>query len=221
MAARPLTVLLGSDDRLLPDYVAKVLRAHAAFPGAAIIQPGVQVIDETGAVVHPLVDRVKSAIVKPGGRGFQLLCGEPLAANLLNGNWLYWPSLAFRTDRLKAFPFRDGYSVTQDLALIMDLVFSGDELLTFGDVCFEYRRHRSSASSVKLVDGSRFAEERSYFALAGQKAEALGWARARRAARARLTSRAHALTLLPKAVLRADLDAARTLALHGLGSWGG
>lgn len=218
MATQPITVLLGCDDRLLPDYVERILQAQAFFPDAAIIQPGVRVIDERGTVVRPLVDRVKMQVVRPKAQGYQLLGGESLAANLLSGDWLYWPSLAFRTDRLQATPFRDGFPVTQDLALVMDLVFAGERLLTFPEVCFEYRRHQESASSLKLLDGSRFAAERSYFAVAADIAQGLGWKLAERAAKARLTSRAHALTLLPQAIRRADLRSARTLVRHGFGS---
>jgi len=218
LATRELTALLGCDDRMLPDYVEKILQAHEAFPMATVIQPGVRVIDESGREVRPLVDRVKTAIVRPRGRGLQLLCGDALAANLLRGNWLYWPSLAFRTDRLTQVPLRDGYDVTQDIALILDMIFSGDELLTFTDTCFEYRRHSNSASSLRLTDGSRFAEERAFFRSAAATAQTLGWWRSRLAAIARLTSRAHAITLIPRALGRADLGAARTLARHGLGS---
>jgi glycosyltransferase involved in cell wall biosynthesis len=218
LATAELAVILGSDDRLLPTYVEKIQAAHAAFPEAAIIQPGVRVIDENGAEVRPLVDRVKTDLVRPHGGGYQLLGGEPLAANLLAGDWLYWPSLAFRTDRLKATPFSDDYPVTQDLALIMDMVFAGNQLLAFREPCFEYRRHSESASSLELVDGSRFEAEREYFAVAAEKARSLGWSRAVLAARARFTSRAHALTLMPRALLKGELRTALRLARHGFGS---
>ena len=217
LATLPLVVLLGCDDRLMPSYVAQIIAAHEAFPSASIIQPGVRVIDENGEEVRTLVDQVKARLVKPGGHGYQLLCGESLAANLLTGNWLYWPSLAFRTERLKATPFREGYPVTQDLALVMDFVFAGDQLLTFDTVCFEYRRHRNSASSVQLLDAQRFDAERDYCQLAAGLAAALGWTRAVRAARARLTIRAHALATLPKALARKDFTTVGTLARHGFG----
>ena len=218
LASEPLMAMLGCDDRLLPNYVREMLAAHARFAGPAIIQPGVDVIDERGQVVKTLADQVKQRVVQPRGGGFQLLGGESLAANLLTGDWLYWPALTFRTERIKAFDFREGYPIIQDLALVMDMVFAGEQLLVTPNVAFQYRRHSASASSTKLIDGSRFAGERAYFALAASQAAEVGWRRAERAARRRLTSRAHAAALLPRALLRRDATASRALSRHVFGA---
>lgn len=217
MATEPVMVMIGSDDELLPNYVGTIRHAHLQFPEAAVIQPGVEVIDEQGSVVNPLVDRVKQKLIRPHGGGYQLLSGESLAANLLTGDWLYWPALAFRTDKIRSVDFRDGFPIIQDLALIMDMVYRGDQMLVAPDVCFRYRRHSGSASSVKLLDGTRFAGERDYFELAASQARELGWRRAERAAHARLTSRAHAATLMPSAVAHRQWDSVRSLGRHALG----
>lgn len=218
LATQELMVILGCDDVLLPNYVETILAAHNRFPGAAIIQPGVQVIDEHSNVVKTFVDLVKQRVVRPQGNGPQLVSGEYIAANLMHGDWLYWPALAFRTDRMKAVDFRDGFPIIQDLALIMDMIYAGDQLLIEPIVCFSYRRHSESASSSKLIDGSRFVGERDYFALAATQAKELGWNKAERAAKLRLTSRAHALALVPKALLARDAKAAKTLTRHAFGS---
>lgn len=218
LAAEEVMVILGCDDVLLPNYVETILAAHRRFPGAAIIQPGVQVIDENSDVVKTFVDVVKQKVVRPHGNGPQLVSGEFIATNLMHGDWLYWPALAFRTDRMKAVDFRDGFPIIQDLALIMDMIYAGDQLLIEPTVCFSYRRHSESASSSKLIDGSRFVGERDYFEVAAAQARELGWNKAERAAKLRLTSRAHALALLPKAVLARDAKAAQTLSRHVFGA---
>lgn len=217
MATEEVLVILGCDDVLLPNYVSTVLAAHKRYPGAALIQPGVQVIDEAGKVVATLVDTVKQKLIKPRGGGRQLVSGEAIASNLMHGDWLYWPSLAFRTDRIRKVDFRDGFPIIQDLALIMDMIYNGDQLLIEPTVCFQYRRHSNSASSTKLVDGSRFAGERDYFAVAAAQAQELGWKRAARSARLRFTSRAHAASLLPKAMLSKNSSAVKALVRHTFG----
>lgn len=218
LATEDVMVILGCDDVLLPNYVETISAAHERFPNAAIIQPGVQVIDENSVVVKTIVDTIKQRVVRPHGNGPQLVSGESIAANLMHGDWLYWPSLAFRTDRMRAVDFRDGFPIIQDLALIMDMIYAGDQLLIEPTVCFSYRRHSNSASSSKLIDGSRFVGERDYFAVAAGQAGDIGWTKAERAAKLRLTSRAHALALVPKALLARDRKAAGTLARHALGS---
>lgn len=216
LATQEVVVVLGCDDVLLPDYVDVVLAAHRAFPEAAVIQPGVRIIDENGAVAEPLADRVKQRVLRPRARTPRLLAGERLATNLLHGDWLYWPSLAFRREVLASTDFREGMPLIQDLALVLDVVASGGSLLLEPTVCFHYRRHRASASSATLLDGTRFRGERAYFDLAARQMRALGWRRASWAARLHLTSRLHALTLLPQAAPR-GLGPVATLLRHAFG----
>lgn len=217
LATQDVMVILGCDDILLPNYVSTIIAAHARYPDAALIQPGVEVIDENGSPAVTLVDSVKQKLIRPRGGGRQLLSGEDIASNLMHGDWLYWPSLAFRTDKIRQVDFRDGFPIIQDLALIMDMIYNGDQLLVDPTVCFQYRRHSNSASSTKLVDGSRFAGERDYFAVAAAQAEQLGWNRAARSARLRFTSRAHAASLLPQALITKNSSAVKALVRHTFG----
>lgn len=218
MATQDIMVILGCDDVLLPNYVDVITKAHEQFPDAAIIQPGVRIIDEAGEVTRTLVDLVKQTLVRPRGGGVQILGGEDIASNLMHGDWLYWPSLAFRTEKIREVEFRDGFPIIQDLALVMDMIYRGAQLLLVPTVCFSYRRHSNSASSSKLSDGTRFDGERAYFAVAAAQARELGWKKAERSAKLRITSRAHALSLLPAAAIRRDGSALRTLARHSIGS---
>lgn len=190
--------ILGCDDLLHPNYVDVVTRVIERLPTVDVIQPGVQVIDETGAVISPLVDRVKQGLLAPrGGEGIALLQGERMATSLIRGDWLYWPSLTFRTETLQRIDFRDGLPIIQDLALLMDVAFAGGSLAYVPELAFSYRRHGSSASQKTLLDGRRFRDERAYFAIARGLADDKQWSRTRRTARVRLMSRLHAITELP------------------------
>lgn len=216
-AASPLMTMIGADDRLLPTYVADLLDAHRRFPDATIIQPGVQVIDERGQPITGLIETVKQRLIPPRGKRPQILRGELLATSLLRGNWLYWPSLAIRTDRIQHHDFSDEFPIMLDLDIILRMIFDGESLLVLDEVEFEYRRHSASLSSAAVGDGSRFTEERRFYGWAAERADALGWHRAARAARMRITSRAHAALTLPRAAARRDGDALRALARHAIG----
>lgn len=203
LASGEAVVFLGSDDVMLPDYVGRAHELLAAFPDADIFQPGVQVIDADGREVMPLGDRVKGWL-RPRASGPVVLSGEELAASLLRGNWLYWPSLVFRTDKVQHHAFRQDLPIILDLALVLDMVVDGSALVLDPEVTFAYRRHATSLSGTALSDGSRFAQDRRYFADAEAQMRGAGWRSAERAARRRWTSRLHALTLLPAALRSRD-----------------
>jgi glycosyltransferase involved in cell wall biosynthesis len=199
LASAELMMFLGCDDLLHPGFLATVRADHAAYPEAAIIQVGVRVIDEEDTLIDPLADKVKRAIM-PRVHAPTELGGEALAVSLLRGDWLYWPSLVFRTERVQAYPFREGLPIIQDLALVVDMVAAGETMVLDPTVCFSYRRHTGSASSTSLLHGRRLPDERRYYAEAADQMRAHGWRRAARTARLRWTSRLHALTLLPQAL---------------------
>ncbi len=145
-------MFMGCDDLMHPNFVETVKAAHREFPAAATLQVGVQVIDEHDAPIDPLTDRVKRAIRGRVTRRREL-GGEHLATSLLRGAWHYWPALVFRTDRVTAYPFRDGLPIIQDLALLIDMTAAGETLVVDPTVCFSYRRH--TAERVGLQPAAR------------------------------------------------------------------
>ncbi len=108
--------------------------------------------------------------------------------------------MAWRASAIKEHSFRQQYDVVQDLALAMDIIMNGGTMMVTDTVCFQYRRHRESDSSVRALDGRRFAEERAFFDECVRDFTRLGWNRAARAAKMHVSSRLHALTLAPKVV---------------------
>lgn len=199
LATGRLAMFLGCDDLLHDDFVATIWRHHATHPDVEMIQVGVSVIDGAGRPANGLADRVKSWI-RPKISAPTVLGGERLATSLLRGNWLYWPSLVFRVDALAVRSFRADLPIILDLALIMDAVAAGNRLLLVPQICFDYRRHDESASSLSLLQGERLADERRYFGEVAATLSARGWSRAARAARTHWTSRLHAVSLLPTAI---------------------
>jgi glycosyltransferase involved in cell wall biosynthesis len=217
-----LAVVMGADDVMLSNYVETVVAAHKQFPSAQIIQPGVEVIDEYNQPAMGLADRMKG-IYAPrvhNSRGRRLLSGEPLAISLIRGNWLYFPSVCWKSDTLVATSFREGLNVVQDLALTLDLIKAGGCLVIDNTVCFQYRRHRESDSSWRALEGTRFIEERQFFTGMADEFEAIGWRRAARSARLHLSSRLNAATLLPKAWRTKQHQGVRNLREHVVGRAG-
>ncbi|MGP3687913.1 glycosyltransferase family 2 protein [Streptomyces sp. IBSNAI002] len=213
-------VIMGCDDILHPHYLETVRGIIGAHPGAGMVQPGVEVIDGSGRVMQGgLADNTKKRLYAPQVKGRRLMAGEELAASVLRGNWLYFPSISWRGEALRKMNFRDDYSVIQDLALVVDLLEAGEEMVIDNSTTvFQYRRHAVSESSVQAFSGTRFAEAERYFAAVAARMDARGWPKAARAARFHSASRLHALTMLPGALRRGHREGARTLAKHAFTS---
>jgi glycosyltransferase involved in cell wall biosynthesis len=211
--AAPYLVIMGDDDELLPHYVDQLSASIERFPEAALHQPGVEVMDECGRTARPLGDRVKAWLAfKPDQP--TVFQGERLLTSILRGNWAYFPSICWKRSTAASIGFPAGYDVVLDLALIVELLRTGESMAIDPQVAFRYRRHAASLSSAWASDGRRFTEERAFFATAAQQLAASGMPRAARAARTHLTSRLHALTQLPDAVRARDLTAMRAMARH-------
>ncbi|MET9199012.1 glycosyltransferase family 2 protein [Gordonia sp. NPDC003585] len=181
-------VVMGCDDVMLPGYLGSVRALAAGNPDAAVIAPGVEVIDDHDRPVRPLGDRIKGMLAPSHTT---VLRGESLATSLYHGNWTYFPSLLWRTDAVRVVGFRPGLEVVLDLALLVDLAATGASLAYDPTVVFRYRRHEASVSSVQAVDGRRFAEENRFFADEARRCVELGWNRAAPAAPVHPTFRLH------------------------------
>ena len=208
----PLVQVMGADDVMLPNYVQWLVRAARRCPEASIFQPGVFVIDEHGAPSRTMVERVKGFYMPP--RIPQVLRGEALAVSILRGDWLYFPSLAWRAETILGIGFREGYDVVQDVALVCDVAMQGGGLLYDPTVAFLYRRHSGSDSSWRALEGTRFGEERRFFLQMAAEMDQLGWGRAARVARLHISSRLHAGSLLPRAALARNWAGVRNLGRH-------
>ncbi|MFJ1703162.1 glycosyltransferase family 2 protein [Kitasatospora sp. NPDC088346] len=204
-------VFMGTDDIMLPNYVATVRSCLAEHPGAAIVQPGVEVIDSAGRPSTSLADEAKRRLYAPRLRGRTVMGGEELATSLLKGNWLYFPSLCWRTEAVRTTGFRDDVEIIQDLALVIDLLQAGEQVVIDDTRCFQYRRHNVSVSATSAFSGARFAEARRYFLDVADRLDRQGWHRAARASRLHIAARIHALTLVPGAIRAKQWDGAKAL----------
>ena len=170
-------------------------------PGISMIHPGVKVIDENNAEISTRSDQVKKSIRESQGTS-KLLSGEHLATSLMKGNWMYFPSIVWKTKTIQEIGFRPGFHVCQDLGLAMDLIMQGGEMALIDDEIFRYRRHQESDSSVKAINGQRFMDEKHFFRVMAHDLKEIGWSSAAKAAGLHSTSRLHAASLIPACISR-------------------
>lgn len=177
-------VIPGCDDVFLPNYLEEAL---ANVGEADFYQPGVEVIDDNGTIYLPIVDRVKR-LLQPKTSGYY--GGENLATSLCHGNWLYFPSILWKTDTIKKYGFEPKYKIVEDLVLELTIISNDGELYFDKTPSFQYRRSAKSLSSVEK-NGVRFNEEDAAYTAFVTIFTNKGWRKAARAARMRITSRVH------------------------------
>lgn len=186
-ATAPYFIMLGCDDILLPSYVEISMKDIGS---ADFYQPTVQIINQNGDIYMPLADRIKQVLMpRPG-----LHTGEKLASSLCYGNWLYFPSILWRTDIVKKYKFNSNYKIAEDLFLELQLILDGYVLNVGSTPIFQYRRFSQSLSSKERRRGGvRFNEEEEVYNLFSERFATKGWKKAARIARIRPTSRLHKL----------------------------
>jgi glycosyltransferase involved in cell wall biosynthesis len=209
----PIVVMMGCDDIMLPNYLEWLVQRVDDYRDVSIFQPGVIVIDETGAEDGGLVDQLKR-LYRPKGHGVRVLSGERLAISLLRGNWLYFPSLGWRAEVMTEVGFRQGFDVVQDLYLVLDAVAAGASLLLDDVPAFMYRRFSGSVSSSRALSGARFDEESRFFADVAEEMMSRKWRKAALTARLHVSSRMHAARLLPSALSGGNLVGAASMLKH-------
>jgi len=179
-------MILGCDDILLPNYIESTLKNIA---DADFYQPGVQVIDANDNIYLPLGDQIKR-LLQP--KKSSLLSNEKLALSLCNGNWLYFPSITWKSSTLKKYRFNTEYKIVEDLALEFDIIKDGGKLYFDKIACFQYRRFSESVSSKeKKAGGLRFNEENDVYKKYSKIFKEIGWKKASIAAKMHITSRIH------------------------------
>jgi len=177
-------VIFGCDDIMLPNYLE---RALANIDQADYYQPGVDVIDDNGTVYLPMADRLKR-MLRPKREGIH--SGENFVTSLCHGNWLYFPSILWKTETLKKYRFNNIQPNTQDLITEINIITKGGSMALDNTVTFNYRRSLNSFSS-KAKGGTRFTEEDETYNRFAKEFSNIGWKKASRAARLHITSRIH------------------------------
>lgn len=181
-------ILIGCDDIMLPNYIETAI---SNIGTADFYQPGVDVINEDGKVYLPLGDRIKR-ILHP--KKSTMLSGEKLATSLCHGNWLYFPSILWKTNTIKKYGFNTKYKIVEDVILELNIIKDNGTLYFDTTTTFQYRRFSQSLSSIeKSKDGIRFSEENAVYNDMAKIFKNMGWNNASRAAKWRITSRINSI----------------------------
>ena len=103
LATTPWVTILHGDDRLLPEYAARVLAAAEREPGVTALFTDAVNIDGDGAPTRTLADVAKGLL--PRRKDDHELAGDDDLAGLLAGNYIVCPTMCLRRDLVGPAPF--------------------------------------------------------------------------------------------------------------------
>jgi glycosyltransferase involved in cell wall biosynthesis len=158
LSSGTFTIVIGSDDRMLPGYEVELRKTLLSFPNATVVQPQVIVMNSDGKTCLPLVDRVKATVKGRVSRDYEI---KPMALirKLFIGDFMYFPSISWRTDVLKSANWDLTYKNAVDLDLLFKLSLASEPFVFQVAKTFKYRRHSESVSSVLAQEETRLREE--------------------------------------------------------------
>jgi glycosyltransferase involved in cell wall biosynthesis len=183
-AQTDLVQIVHADDELCPNYAERMLAASRQWPEATAFFCRAQIINAQSQPVFSLPDYVKKYLAPAADVDF-VLAGDEGLRSLLEGWFIFGPTLCFRRSQLGERRFDPRWRFVIDLAFVSRLLLEGGQLVGLPDIAYRYRRHSGSQTTELSANLVRFEEERDlYQQLHGQTQEQ-GWRRAAEAARRR------------------------------------
>lgn len=159
LAQSEYVVLLHADDMLGTSFISESINLLDSHPQASACYCGVIEIDDQGTAVPSLKMKIKSWIAPSKiDRGY-LLEGSAAILRIAIGNWIYCPSICYRTEDINQLKFDESLRFATDLDLITRMWLSGRSMVGTSRVNFFYRIHDSSQTALQTASRERFFEE--------------------------------------------------------------
>jgi glycosyltransferase involved in cell wall biosynthesis len=178
-----VVAVIHADDELEPNYVSTVLDAHKANPDAFAVHTEVRIIDEYGSFRFSFPDFIKG-IVRPGSSRDEVVSrGDAGLSQILRGNFVFCPTLSFKSAMCEFPMFDEEWKMLIDLDLISRSLLSGMTFLGVGDKVYRYRRHGGNLTSRLNKSTERFSEEIKFYRQISRTCEEQGFLTSARVAR--------------------------------------
>lgn len=201
-ASGEYTVVLHSDDKLKPGYLALMNKLILQYDAADAWFCGVALIDEQGNKNRSFADSVKT-VIEPTQQVYTLE-GDQGLAQILKGCFIYCPTLCYRSETIQQFRFSEHWGMVLDLDLYARLLMAGKDIVGTREVQFEYRRHSQSTTAKLTKARTRFEEEWKLYQLVAEQAETMTWSKTAAVTKRKLMLRLHVLFCAVKALAALD-----------------
>ena len=200
-----------ADDVLEPQFVEVSLRAHAANPEAVAVHTAVTVVDEENKKRFSFPDFIKFH-VKPYKHSRSIsTSGDAGLASVLRGNFVFCPTMSFKTGLISLSLFDPQWNMAVDLELISRLLLNGQTVVGVPDSVYRYRRHHNNLTSQLTDTTARFVEEIRFYKQVAAKCEQKGFAKSAATASEMTMIRLHISYQLLQRLAKMELALSRKL----------
>jgi glycosyltransferase involved in cell wall biosynthesis len=186
------TQICGSDDIFIGNPLEKLTEVFADDPKVSVIGFDVKVINDENKEVKALPDVVKK-LLRPKIENSVVFSSSKIFSNLMLGDWLYFPSILWRTETVKNYEFSGDFHTAMDLDILIRLLNADEKIAFIKSKVLGYRRHNQSASSLYAKSIGRFDEEFLCHKNAIEIARKKNWKTGAFLAQLALTVRLHAI----------------------------
>jgi glycosyltransferase involved in cell wall biosynthesis len=208
-----VVAVIHADDELEPNYVSTVLAAHKGNPDAFAVHTEVRIIDEHGSFRFSFPDFIKG-IVRPGSSRDEVVSrGDAGLSQILRGNFVFCPTLSFKTAMCDFPMFDEEWNMAIDLDLISRSLLSGKTILGVGDKVYRYRRHGGNLTARLNKSTERFSEEIKFYAQISTTCKNQGFSSSAQVAQHMWIVKFHILYQMTKSVLTGNLGLVKKLAV--------
>jgi hypothetical protein len=122
------------------------------------MQKNVKTIDEQGIEKVKLPDIIKK-FISPNVKGSTIFKNSKIFANLMVGDWLYFPAIMWRTSTVLNYKFSGEFHTAMDLDILLRIISDELKIGFVNEYVIGYRRHDKSASSLYAKSIHRVEEE--------------------------------------------------------------
>lgn len=201
--------VIHGDDELHPDFALVSISVHEQFPSVYAVHTEVEIIGPNSQKVFSLADKVKFLLRPRGRAGLIFTKGDAGLADILKGNFIFCPSLSFKTSKLVNPVFDQRWEMVLDLDLICRALLVGETLIGVRRRLYRYRRHSQSQTSRLTASLIRFEEEVSLYVELHRRCKNNGFTESARIAKQMRIIFLHLGYLLFKSLARFEFASSR------------
>ena len=203
-----VVAVVHADDVLEANFIEASQKAHSDNPNAIAVHTSVTVVDEDNKKRFSFPDFIKFHVAPYKHSRSIATSGDSGLASVLRGNFVFCPTVSFKTEFISLPLFNPQWKMAVDLELISRLLLDGQTIVGIPDFVYRYRRHRNNLTSQLTDTTARFVEEIAFYKQVSVECKAKGFQKSALVASRLTMVRLHILYRVIQKLVRFDLRSA-------------